>query len=212
MNPEGYPCCFARLCPDKSYPCRGARLCPDKGYLCYFARLCPDKGYPCSFARFCPEGTFDNSPTLQRWDRQPKVASPEGTTEESYSDSDGGARRLHRCILRPLGKLRACPCGLRVGKMARRKRRARLWTFWLTPESRRQRRQSYQPGATPRVTGRCCEPQAKGPPHIPILLASVHPSTYESRLWRSSCFLMNSSQGDALGWYELTPLASPVKA
>jgi hypothetical protein len=33
----------------------------------------------------CPGGTFENSPTLQRWDRRPKGESPEGTAEECYS-------------------------------------------------------------------------------------------------------------------------------
>jgi hypothetical protein len=37
------------------------------------------------FALPCPGGTFENSPTLQRWDRWPKGNSPEGTAEECCS-------------------------------------------------------------------------------------------------------------------------------
>jgi hypothetical protein len=37
------------------------------------------------FALPCPGGAFENSPTLQRWDRPPKGDSPEGTAEECHS-------------------------------------------------------------------------------------------------------------------------------
>src|SRR6266404_5767635 len=55
-----------------------------------------------------------------------------------------------------------------------------------TAESRRQRRQSYQPGATPREWVCECELQANGLLHIYIPAPMAGSKPYESRRWRST--------------------------
>jgi len=68
----------AEAWPGKSFVCS---ICGERGRLARAGRSL----YPWNDASkatwICPEGTYENSPTLQRWESEPERVRPEGTAE-----------------------------------------------------------------------------------------------------------------------------------
>src|SRR5579859_4559092 len=74
----------AEAWPGKSFVCS---ICGERGRLARAGRSL----YPWNDASkatwICPEGTYENSPTLQRWESEPERVRPEGTAEMALSVS-----------------------------------------------------------------------------------------------------------------------------